>query len=152
MAKRDNYYSFMKGIAIIAVLFIHTPFMGSDGAAAIACRQIFTFAVALFFFLSGYFVKDKSLDAKGIFRIFIPYIIWSVLWFTETTVTGSQPVNAWKIINTIFFGGAFFPLYFLIVLIELKLLSPWLARHIRRLYGSGGHPFLKDWVLLITPV
>lgn len=71
---RDNYFSFMKGLAIIGVLFIHTPFMIGDGTAGIACRQLVTFAVAMFFFLSGYFVKDDRLNLKGISRIGIPYI------------------------------------------------------------------------------
>ena len=109
---RDNYFSFMKGIAIIAVLFIHTNWM-SSGESGIMARQLFTFAVAMFYFLSGYFIKDGKLDTKGIKRILIPYCIWSILWFAETTITGSQPVTTWKVINTIFFGGAFFPLYFL---------------------------------------
>ena len=105
---RDNYFSFMKGLAIIGVLFIHTPFMIGDGTAGIASRQLVTFAVAMFFFLSGYFVKDDRLDLKGISRIGIPYILWSILWFAETTFAGSQPVTTWKIINSIFFGGAKF--------------------------------------------
>lgn len=148
---RDNYFSFMKGMAIIGVLFIHTPFMIGDGSAGIASRQLVTFAVAMFFFLSGYFVKDDCLDLKGISRIGIPYILWSILWFTETTITGSHPVTTWKIINSIFFGGAFFPLYFLVVLLELKLLSPWMIRHIHKYAKGNQYCFYKEWALLITP-
>lgn len=148
---RDNYFSFMKGLAIIAVLFIHTPFMCSDVAVGIAVRQLVTFAVAMFFFLSGYFVKNDSLDVKGIMRIFIPYVIWSVLWFAETTIKGSQPVTTWKVVNTIFFGGAFFPLYFLIVLIELKLVSPLIVRHIKFMTENRKYCLYKDWALLVTP-
>ncbi len=151
MATRDNYFSFMKGLGIIAVLFIHTPFMNGDGAAAVACRQLFTFAVALFFFLSGYFVKDGHLDLKGIKRIFIPYVIWSLLWFVETTAKGTQPVTIWKIVNSLFFGGAFFPLYFLVVLIELKFLTPWMVRHIKGMMRTSRYCFYKDWALLVTP-
>ena len=98
---RDNYFSFMKGLAIIGVLFIHTPFM-IDGPFGIASRQLVTFAVAIFFFLSGYFIKDGQFNIKGILRILIPYTIWSILWFAETTLKGTQPVTTWKIINSIF--------------------------------------------------
>lgn len=148
---RDNYFSFMKGLAIIAVLFIHTPFMDGDGSAAIVARQLVTYAVAMFFFLSGFFIKDNSLDLRGIHRILIPYVIWSILWFAETTIKGSQPVTTWKIINSIFFGGAFFPLYFLVVLMELKVISPWIVHHIEKLTKGYRYRFYKDWALLITP-
>jgi len=143
MKQRDNYYSFMKGIAIIAVLFIHTNFM-TDGASGIAARQMVTFAVPMFFFLAGYFVKDDRLDTKGILHLIIPYSIWSILWFAETTITGSQPINMWKVINTILFGGAFFPLYFLIVLVELKLITPLIYKNINRLQEKWGGVFLEQ--------
>ena len=106
----------------------------------------------MFYFLSGYFVKDEKLDTKGIKRILIPYCIWSVLWFAETTITGSQPVTTWKVLNTIFFGGAFFPLYFLVVLVELKLISPLIIKNIEHLNKNGKYAWYKDWMLLITPI
>ena len=149
---RDNYYSFMKGVAIIAVLFIHTSFM-SSGESGILARQLFTFAVSMFFFLSGYFTKlGENVDFKGIIRIMIPYSLWSIMWFAFTSITGSQPVTLWKIINTIFFGGAFFPLYFLIVLVELKLLSPFIIKNIKRLTNGNSYQWHKDYMLLITPI
>lgn len=154
MKQRDNYFSFMKGLAIIGVLFIHSEFMSSN-EFGIAARQVATFAVSLFFFVSGYFVKFDTVKLKlgGALRLFIPYAIWSLLWFAETTITGSQPVTLWKVVNTLFFGGAFFPLYFLIVLIELKLLTPWIVRHIKALTNtSGQYAWYKDWALLITPI
>lgn len=148
---RDNYFSLMKGIAIIAVIFIHTDFM-SNNESSIFSRQLFTFAVSMFFFLSGFFVKSKSLDIKGIKHIIIPYLIWSIIWFTETTLTGSQPITNWKVINSLFFGGAFFPLYFLIVLVEFKLITPLILENITKLTKTGKYKWYKDWMLLITPV
>lgn len=145
--KRDNYFSMMKGVAIIAVVFIHTSFM-CDGEFAIAARQIFTFAVAMFFFLSGYFSKDLPVKQQKIGRLLIPYIIWSILWYGEKLWSGSATINAWSIIDVIFFGGAFFPLYFLIVLIELKLITPLLFKHL----NQKKYLWYKDWMLLVTPL
>lgn len=54
---RDNYFSFMKGLAIIAVLFIHTPFMDGDGSAAIAARQLVAYAVAMFFLIGVFYQR-----------------------------------------------------------------------------------------------
>lgn len=50
---RDNYFSFMKGLAIIGVLFIHTPFMIGDGAAGIASRQLVPLPLPCSFFCPG---------------------------------------------------------------------------------------------------
>lgn len=145
---KDNYWSFVKCVAIIAVVFIHTPYMSSNAYTGIVLRQFVAFGVALFVFLSGYFVKDGTLTWKGIRRLLIPYLVWSALWFAETTVTGSQPVSTWKIVNSIFLGGAFFPLYFLAVLIQLKFLTPLLYKRIHKI----GYKWYKDWLWLITPL
>lgn len=150
---RDNYYSLLKGIAIIAVVIIHTAYAGYfPSSSAAFMRQIVTFAVGLFFFISGFFVSDRMKSYSGVMggakRILIPYIVWSVLWFLETTLRGTQPVDTWKIVNTLFFGGAFFPLYFLIVMVELKLITPFLLRHL----AKPNYCIWKDWVLLITPL
>jgi peptidoglycan/LPS O-acetylase OafA/YrhL len=150
---KDNYFSFLKGVAIIAVVIIHTAYAGYYPSVSSAfMRQGVTFAVGLFYLLSGYFVSSKNSSFAGAMgganRIIIPYIIWSLLWFFETTIKGTQPVDTWKIVNTIFFGGAFFPLYFLIVLVELKLITPFLLNHI----NAQDYRISKDWVLLITPL
>lgn len=145
---RDNYWSLIKYIAIIAVVFIHTPYVGSNAYTGIVLRQFVAFGVAMFVFLSGYFVKDDSLTWKGISRLLIPYLLWSALWFAETTITGSQPVTTWKIVNSLFLGGAFYPLYFLAVLIQLKLLTPLLYKRLHK----DGYKWYKDWLWLITPV
>lgn len=144
--QRDNYFSLMKGVAILAVLVIHTPFM-SEGASAIAARQIVTFAVAMFMFLSGFFSKPEF-RWKSITRLGIPYLIWSVLWFAETLWSGSKEITTWSVVNAICFGGAFFPLYFLIVLIELKLITPLIYKYL----NGGGYLWYRDWLLLITPL
>lgn len=145
---RDNYWSFLKGIAIISVVFIHTPFESGNEFAGIALRQVVTFPVAFFIFLSGFFVKNDSLTWKGIKRLLIPYFIWTVLWLSETTITGSIPITSWKIINSLLLGGAFFPLYFLVVLMQLKLISSFLFRRIQ----AENYKIYKDWVWLVTPI
>lgn len=145
--QRDNYFSLMKGVAITAVVFIHTAFM-SQGEFSVAARQIFTFAVAMFFFLSGYLSKDLPIKQQKLGRLLIPYSVWSVLWYGEKLWSGATTINAWSLIDVVFFGGAFFPLYFLIVLAELKLITPLLYSHLNK----GTYLWYKDWMLLITPV
>lgn len=58
--QRNNYWSMLKGIAILAVLMIHIP-LTTDTNSLIATRQIINFPVAVFVFLSGFFVKNGDL-------------------------------------------------------------------------------------------
>lgn len=143
---RDNYYSAVKGLAIIAVLFIHTPFEFKNELGNIILRQPFTFAIALFFFLAGYFVKSESIDKAGIKRILFPYLIWSFSFFLYSTIKGSNPLNTKRVIDVLFFGGAFFPLYFLSVMIQLKLLTPLIVKLHRK------NQMNKILLLGITPL
>lgn len=163
MYMRDNYYSFLKGLAIIGVVFIHTGYSGCvSGASAVFIRQVFTFPVGLFIFLSGYFATkfDAASVKKSVVRLLVPYAIWSIFWFLETTLRATQPVDIWKIVNSFFFGGAFFPLYFLVVLAALRAVSPLLHKHMETHYNlkeseSAEHYGLKmlsDMVLWISPL
>lgn len=76
---RDNYWSMLKGIAILAVLLIHIP-LTSNIYGLLATRQIINFPVALFLFLSGLFVKRYGNTWDNIKRLLIPYLIWSGFW------------------------------------------------------------------------
>lgn len=50
-AQQSNKVQILRGLAIIAVVFIHnTP----DGLAQVYCRPFFNFSVGLFLFLSGF--------------------------------------------------------------------------------------------------
>ena len=143
---KDNYFSAIKGFAIIAVVFIHTPFICTNELESIILRQPFTFAVALFFFISGFFVKNEDLDLKGIKRILFPYLIWNFTFFLYSTIKGSVPVDGRRIINVLFFGGGFFPLYFLSVMIQLKFLTPLILKFHKK------HNYSKYVLYGITPL
>lgn len=82
---RDNYWSMLKGIAILAVLMIHIP-LTSDTNSILATRQIINFPVAVFLFLSGFFVKIGDRRKDSIKRLLIPYIIWSGLWCIAVSI------------------------------------------------------------------
>ncbi len=63
---KDNYYSFLKGVAIIAVVVIHTAYSGYYPSVSSAfMRQCVTFAVGLFYFISGFFVSTKMSSFSG---------------------------------------------------------------------------------------
>lgn len=77
--QRVHYWSMLKGVAILAVLMIHIP-MTSDTNGIIATRQIINFPVAVFYFLSGYFVKQGNSLWNEVKRPLYPYLIWSAIW------------------------------------------------------------------------
>lgn len=141
MSERVHYWSMVKGIAILAVIAIHIP-LTNDTSSVIASRQIINFPVALFMFLSGYFVKESASVWKSVKRLLWPYLIWSGFWCIIT-----PPPSAILLITKLLFGG-FSILYFLCALIQLKLLTPWLLKHIK----SKDYRVMRDPIWLITPL
>jgi len=76
--KRTNYMDIMKGLAIITVV------MGHCGATG--CHIIVLFHMALFFFISGYFYKEKysesplNLLKKRLISLYLPFIKYEILF------------------------------------------------------------------------
>ena len=84
---REHYWDAVKGIAILAVLAIHIP-LTSDTNSLIATRQLINFPVAVFVFLSGYFVKEGTDVRTSVKRLLWPYLIWSGVWCIITSSIG----------------------------------------------------------------
>lgn len=89
--KRNAYFDFLRGIAIMMVVAIHTfrdtrfEIGGVDWAILI--RQTLNAAVPIFLAISGYFLSRKSLSVKSeclafwkkqLPRVYIPCFIWSL--------------------------------------------------------------------------
>lgn len=138
---RDNYWSMLKGIAILAVLMIHIP-LTSDTNSILATRQIINFPVAMFLFLSGFFVKRDGNTWVSTKRLLIPYLIWSGFW---CIIIPPQSITL-MLLN--FVTGGYSILYFLFVLIQLKLLTPFLLSRLT----NNDYDSRKDWMWLVTPL
>ncbi|MGM9737056.1 MAG: acyltransferase [Candidatus Cryptobacteroides sp.] len=109
----------LRGIAIIAVVLIHTL---PGGVSQVILRPFLNFAVALFLFLSGYLTTIDNPDWKSFFfkrisRVAIPYVIWTVIY---TLPTFSFIALAKNLITT-HAAGTF---YYVFVYIQLVLLTP----------------------------
>ena len=81
-ATRNNMIQVFRALSIIAVVMIHTT---PPGEWQVICRPFLNFAVATFLFLSGYLTKIENDDwyafcRKRIIRVFIPYVIWTVIF------------------------------------------------------------------------
>lgn len=99
---RNEYFDFLRGIAIMMVVAIHTyPAASITGYNTLGddilliTRQILNSAVPLFLAISGYFLARKVLVSrkeifdfwkKQIARVYIPLLVWGAGWFLLSLV------------------------------------------------------------------
>ena len=138
--KKDLFFQGVRGLCIIAVVLIHCmtgvqfeqeTVLNFNYDYWIVFRQFINFPVAVFIFLSGYFVKPKeynkdSFDAikrRG-GRLLVPFIIWSLIYTAYNFVLQGFQINGIKAVLRILTGSASGQLYFILVLIQLTILTP----------------------------
>lgn len=136
---RNEYFDFLRGIAIIFVVGIHT-FVCSEGCseyvqtAEIALRQILNCAVPLFLAISGFFLSRIDLSTreqkisfwkKQIPKVYIPALVWSIPFLYKSTILYGIPV-----VNCLvyFFTCSYGVLYFVFVIIQMYLLLPYISK------------------------
>ena len=103
MESRNQYFDFLRGIAIIMVVGIHAfpeAMLRLDREMiAVAVRQICNCAVPLFYAISGFFLSRKKLDTfceitefykKQIPKVYIPTLIWSMPYLIIRLINGSH--------------------------------------------------------------
>ncbi len=122
-SSRNYKIQYLRALAIIAVVLIHTCPMG---LWQVVCRPFLNFAVALFLFLSGFLTSPPDgswlqLYKKRISRVFVPYIIWSIIYTLPSS-------NAFSYIYNLITTNSSGTLYYIFVYIQLTLLAPLLIR------------------------
>jgi len=145
MTERNQYYDFLKGMAIIMVVCIHTfagaGFTSSHELFNTCVRQILNCAVPIFIACSGFFLANKTLSnketikcfyKKQISRVYIPCLLWSIPWFLLNLLTGHSVLK--ETINLFFCGYSVY--YFVILMIQYYLLLPWIQKINRKLGGG----------------
>ena len=126
--QRDTYFDFLRGVAIILVIGIHTYV---DGLMHfnLFLRQFLNCAVPIFLAISGYFIGRKSFDEKGsyikflgkqITRVYVPMLFWSIPWALLSIKGGCDP---WMAMLKTFFGEMSI-FYFVILIIQYYILTP----------------------------
>lgn len=124
---RNNMIQIFRAISIIAVVMIHTTPLGE---CQVFCRPFINFAVATFLFLSGYLTKIEndnwcSFYKKRIIRVFIPYVIWSVVYTLPSILLGE---NILILVKNLVTAKAAATMYYIFVYIQFVLLTPLLAK------------------------
>lgn len=137
---REPYFDFLRGVAIIMVIGIHTYHDTSDHLGLLF-RQFLNCAVPIFLAISGYFIGRKSFAAQGSYakflrrqvaRVYIPMLIWSLPWALLRMRAGAGVLPT--IIYTLVGGMSVF--YFVTLIIQYYALTP-VVRYVNKCYGGG---------------
>lgn len=144
--EKNIYWQSVRGICILAVVLIHSLQCYDFNNGIVIIRQIINFAVAIFVFMAGYFVNIDKVSSKrfsakrwiinrGGERLCVPFIFWSLIYSMLScfiSAYNGNEINWIKLLGKIFLGKASAPFYYIVVLIQLTFLTPWLARIIKK--------------------
>ena len=144
MVLKNNNIQIIRALAIIAVVMIHTS---PSGLGQVIIRPFVNYAVAVFLFLSGYLTNIncsnwKSFYNKRIFRVLVPYVIWSTIYYAYNSVFNGFSIKEY--IYCLLTTKATYTLYYIYVYIEFVVLTPLIGKLAKTKYYWTG--------LLITPL
>ncbi len=144
MQKRYNYIDILRTISVFAVVFLHVlvpkvvlygfaPLLSWD--ASIFLSSLTRFAVPLFVMVSGALLldnkqeRDSAFFRKRMLRIGIPLMFWVTVYAYFRHSVDGLPFSFSFILNQLLFNQPYEHLYFLVILLELMVLTPYLRRH-----------------------
>lgn len=151
MASRNNYFDFLRGIAILMVVGIHT--FNADGAGLIfdikvLIRQLLNCAVPIFLAISGYFlsIKHKTKEYKlflykQIPKVYVPCIIWSLPYFILFILNGGNILKG--VLMLLVCGYSIY--YFIALIMQYYILLPVLEK-----VNGGGGLLVASIVSIVT--
>ena len=141
MKQHITYFDFLRGVAILMVLGIHTyvdgDFTSLDGTLKILFRQILNCAVPVFLALSAFFLGRKTFEnrdsvlffwKKQIPKVYIPCMVWSLPLLVILILEGGNILEL--ICKMIVCGLSVY--YFIALIIQYYLLLPFLQKHLKR--------------------
>lgn len=139
---KDRNIQTFRGIAIIAVVMIHTT---PSGQWQIFFKPVINFAVATFLFLSGYLTGTgcdnwHRFYCRRITRVIVPYFIWTVIY----SIPDIRSAGPAALVKNLLCSNATTTLYYIFVYIQFVLLTPLLGRLAESPYRPLG------W--LVTPL
>ena len=97
--KRNTYFDFLRGLAIMMVVGIHTYTLGKDSTVA---RQLLNTAVPLFIAISGYCLSQKRMENKDDYlfflkkkfsKVYLPVLVWSLPLYAIALYSGSSIIK-----------------------------------------------------------
>lgn len=118
MKERIAYFDFLRGIAIMMVVGIHTYTLGEDSTLV---RQLLNIAVPLFIAISGYFLSQKKMENKADYisflkrqlpKVYLPVLVWSLPLYALALYSGSSIIK-----QTILLLGCGISIYYFVAFI-----------------------------------
>ena len=97
--KRNTYFDFLRGLAIMMVVGIHTYTLGEDSTVV---RQMLNTAVPLFIAISVLFLSQKKMENKDDYRsflkkqlpkVYLPVLVWSLPLYALALYSGSSIIK-----------------------------------------------------------
>lgn len=131
--KRNAYFDFLRGLAIIMVVGIHCYPAKDATVLQLLFRQFIHCAVPLFLAISGYFLGKKQIETweqyaifikKQVLKVYIPMIIFSIPWIVFNIYIGKNVIST--ILLALIGGISIF--YFIPLIIQYYLLLPLLMK------------------------
>ena len=148
MKEKREYWQVIRGICILAVVLIHSlgsgDYSAGHGIEFVIFRQIINFAVATFVFMAGYFVDVDKLLANGNGgkwlivrggRLCIPFVVWSILYSGLEILRdlhSGREIHWFGYVYRFAIGKSAVPFYYIVVLVQLTLLTPWIVHIIKK--------------------
>ncbi len=142
---RIDYYQFIRGLLIVLVVLIHSKTGISYESSELSwnfdywllLRSSINFPVAIFIYLSGYFTKVENVTSDNSYvkirvrRLLIPFLTWSAVYSFIKILFVTKDINIFKDFIKLLLGMQAPQLYFIVVLIQLTILSPYLINTIK---------------------
>ena len=126
MKERIAYFDFLRGLAIMMVVGIHTYTLGEDSTEV---RQVLNTAVPLFIAISGYFLSQKRMGNKEDYfsflkkqlpKVYLPVLVWSLPLYALAIYSGSSIL--WQTI--LLFGCGLSIYYFVAFIMQCYVVLP----------------------------
>jgi len=142
VSERIEYFDILRALAIFGVVAIHSSSTGlqfSDNSFnfnfTVLWRNLLNFSVPMFLAISGFFLAKKKIKSsrdyfsflkKQIPRVYIPLLIWSLVWLGLAVLIQNKSVIHEIIKLAIFQSSG--PYYFIALIIQYYLLIPIIKR------------------------
>lgn len=144
--KREPYFDYLRGIAILMVVAIHTypdcKFESFSAIFQITIRQIVGCPVPIFLAISAFFVGRKDLTKKidrlafwkkQIPKVYIPAILWSLPLYALSLIHGGSHLH--NTVRLLICGFSIY--YFIALIVQYYLILP-VLKNVNDCKSGGG--------------